>query len=233
MPGFDGGRGARLFGLLVLVGAIVIAASLVADGTLQQQLRPELLSARLEALGLWGIPVLSGLMVLAVVVAPIPTVPIKVSFGLLFGFWWGSVLALLSALLGAGLAFGLARMLGQPFVARSARLQVLLCADCSERLLFRVVFTLRLIPLVSFALVSYAAGVTAMRARAFLLATALGMLPMTALYVGVGANALDRPWLAAAGGVLAVAFMFALPWLHARGWWPAALPHTHSDPGAK
>jgi uncharacterized membrane protein YdjX (TVP38/TMEM64 family) len=50
-----------------------------------------------------------------------------------------------------------------------------------------VVFVARLIPLVSFDLVSYGAGLTRMRFAPFLLATTLGMVPMTLLYNIFGA----------------------------------------------
>jgi uncharacterized membrane protein YdjX (TVP38/TMEM64 family) len=47
---------------------------------------------------------------------------------------------------------------------------------------------LRLIPLVSFDAISYAAGLSSIRFRAFLLATALGMMPGTFAFVYVGGS---------------------------------------------
>ena len=83
-------------------------------------------------------------------------------------------------------------------------------------IIFWVVLGARLIPVVSFALVSYASGLTAMSMRAFLLATGLGMIPMTLLYVVVGANLTVEPWLAVTGGVLAIAMIFVFPRLAER-----------------
>lgn len=71
----------------------------------------------------------------------------------------------------------------------------------------------RLIPVVSFALVSYAAGLTAMSTRAFLLASAIGMTPMTAVYVTVGATLTVDPLWAGVGGALALLLVLGLPWL--------------------
>ena len=51
-----------------------------------------------------------------------------------------------------------------------------------------LIFVLRLIPLVSFDAISYAAGLSSIRFRAFLLATALGMIPGTLAFVYVGGS---------------------------------------------
>lgn len=57
-----------------------------------------------------------------------------------------------------------------------------------ERRGFLYVFVLRLIPLVSFDLLSYAAGISKVRFRSFLLATVLGMIPGTLAYSFLGAS---------------------------------------------
>lgn len=173
-------------------------------------------------------------MIVAVVIAPIPTVPISVASGVLFGPVLGFVHASAGALAGALLAFGLARRLGRPFAARLARGHVALCPRCSDRLLFWVVLASRLVPVVSFGLVSYGAGLTAMTARAFALATLIGMTPMTIVYVVVGATVTVDPILAAFGGAVAVAIALALPrWVERHD--PLGLRRLlarHDEPGS-
>ncbi len=154
---------------------------------------------------------LIGAMVLAVIVGPIPTVPISVASGMLFGPIAGFGYAMLGALFGAGLSFWLARLAGQPLIERLAGRHVVFCPQCSDRLLFWVVLGCRLFPFISFALVSYAAGLTAMSLRAFLLATALGMIPMTALYIAIGTSLVIDPYWAAAGGLVAIALVLVVP----------------------
>ena len=56
-----------------------------------------------------------------------------------------------------------------------------------------LIFVLRLIPLVSFDAISYAAGLSGIRFRAFLLATALGMMPGTFAFVYLGGSE-SGPW---------------------------------------
>lgn len=152
-------------------------------------------------------------LVVAVVIGPIPTVPISVASGVLFGPLAGFAYAMLGALVGAAISFWLARLAGRPLVERLFHGHIAFCARCSDRLLFWVVLACRLVPVISFAFVSYGAGLTAMTARAYLLATAIGMIPMTALYVVVGATLTIDPYWAAAGGLVAVALVLALPWL--------------------
>ena len=53
---------------------------------------------------------------------------------------------------------------------------------------FMYIFVLRLIPIVSFDLLSYAGGISKVRFRPFLLATVLGMLPGTLAYSYLGAS---------------------------------------------
>jgi uncharacterized membrane protein YdjX (TVP38/TMEM64 family) len=196
---------------------------------------PGRLAAFGERLGPAAPLFLMAVMALAVVVAPLPTFPVSAAAGALFGPWFGTLYAVLGALAGAVAAYWIARLLGRDLVARRLGGHVALCPQCSNRLLFSVVFAARLVPVVSFALVSYAGGLTAMTTAAFALATTLGMLPMTLVYVGLGASLqLGAGWLIASG-LAAVAFLFALPvlverynFLGLRAW----LPAHGSRPGA-
>jgi uncharacterized membrane protein YdjX (TVP38/TMEM64 family) len=173
--------------------------------------KPERLSEQIEGLRARGPLLLMGIMVAAVVIGPIPTLPISVTSGLVFGFWAGSAYAVAGALAGALLAFWIARLAGRDWLARRLGGHVALCTECSDRFLFWMVLGARLVPVVSFAAVSYAAGLTAMSSRAFALSTLLGMLPMTAIYVGLGTTVVwSRGWLFA-GSLALVAAMLLLP----------------------
>ncbi|HEX4575654.1 MAG TPA: TVP38/TMEM64 family protein [Gemmatimonadales bacterium] len=102
--------------------------------------------------------------------------------GAVFGFWWGSLLNLMGANLGASAAFWVARLLGRE------GLQALLGSRLAglDRLAQQAGFTwllrLRLIPIVPFNLLNFAAGLTAMPWRAYAAATAIGVLPATLIY---------------------------------------------------
>ena len=174
--------------------------------------REELVSLA-ERSGAWARLLLIGAMVLAVVIGPIPTVPISVASGAVFGPVFGFAYAMAGALTGAAISFWIARLLGQPFMRRFFPGHIVFCPACSSRLLFGVILVARLLPVVSFAFVSYGAGLTAMHTGAFLLATAIGMVPMTALYVAAGTTLAADPGIAAIGGLVAVILILVLPLL--------------------
>lgn len=161
--------------------------------------------------GPWAPLLVVGSMVLAVVIGPIPTIPVSIASGAVFGPVAGFAYAMAGAILGAWIGFAIARALGRPLVHRLLRGHIAFCPDCSSRLLFSVVLGARLIPVVSFAAVSYGAGLTAMRTAPFLVATAIGMIPMTVLYIAVGAAVRIDPTVAAIGGAAAVVLILVLP----------------------
>ncbi len=76
-----------------------------------------------------------------------------------------------------------------------------------------MVFLGRLLPVVSFDLISYGAGLSHMTVRNFALANAFGMLPLTFLYNYFGASFAVGRGVSVALGVLFVSMFFILPWL--------------------
>jgi uncharacterized membrane protein YdjX (TVP38/TMEM64 family) len=87
-----------------------------------------------------------------------------------------------------------------------------LARDGSQRFLTIAILLTRLIPLFSFALISYAAGVTAIRTWRFAVATAIGMLPMTLVFAGLGNTFKLNPVLTVVAALAILAVMVWLPW---------------------
>ncbi|HUL49349.1 MAG TPA: TVP38/TMEM64 family protein [Gemmatimonadales bacterium] len=102
--------------------------------------------------------------------------------GAIFGFWWGSVLNLLGANLGASGAFWLARGLGREGLTSLTGGGFGALDQFSAERGFAWLLRLRLIPIVPFNLLNFAAGLTAMSWRTFALATAIGVVPATLVY---------------------------------------------------
>lgn len=112
--------------------------------------------------------------------------------GVLFGAAWGTVLTVLGATGGATAAFLIARWLGREQVERLAGPKVAAVDRWfSERGLGAVLFV-RLVPLFPFNAVNYGAGLTGLRFPTYVGGTAIGILPGTVAYVGLGAG-LDDP----------------------------------------
>jgi uncharacterized membrane protein YdjX (TVP38/TMEM64 family) len=109
--------------------------------------------------------------------------------GLTYPFWTAFALVSAVSTLSAALAFGIARRFARSRVEELARRDARLAAvdRAVAREGWKVVFLLRLSPLVPFAISNYVYGITAVAFGPFLLASWIGMLPGTFLYVSLGA----------------------------------------------
>ncbi len=174
-------------------------------------LAPAALTGWLNQQGMLGPLLLMLMMILAVVVGPIPTLPISAASGLAYGMFTGTAIAVTGALVGAIIAFYLARILGREAVRRKLGDNPVFSAQGSQRFLFVAVMLTRLIPLFSFALISYAAGVTAISLWRYALATTLGMLPMTFVFAGLGHTFELNPVLTVVAAAVILVIMSTLP----------------------
>jgi uncharacterized membrane protein YdjX (TVP38/TMEM64 family) len=140
--------------------------------------------------GVWAPVVSALLMVFQSVVAPLPAFVITFTNGLLFGWLWGAALSWSSAMVGAAVCFYIARFLGRPVVEKlvggTKALQV---SDIFfDRYGDRAVLIARLLPFVSFDIISYGAGLTSIGFWRFFIATGIGQLPATLVYSYLGQN---------------------------------------------
>jgi uncharacterized membrane protein YdjX (TVP38/TMEM64 family) len=139
------------------------------------------------AYGVYAAAVSFALMVFQSIVAPLPAFLITFANASLFGWKLGALLSWTSAMAGAALCFLIARILGREVAAKLAGRAGLSEVD---RFLGRwgrhAILIARLLPFVSFDLVSYAAGLTSMGFWPFFIATGLGQLPATLVYSYAG-----------------------------------------------
>ncbi|CAN5536992.1 hypothetical protein BH24ACT20_BH24ACT20_13430 [soil metagenome] len=170
--------------------AIVLAAALVLWFTGEGEILWRFFSDReriqqaVDGAGILAPVVFALLLVLQAVVAPLPAPALAMAGGYTFGTFEGFLLTWFGALLGGIACFALSRLFGRGFVADSARMGRL--DRYVEEHGALVVFVLRLIPLVSFDAISYAAGLSSLSFGKFLVATALGMAPGTFVFVYLG-----------------------------------------------
>jgi uncharacterized membrane protein YdjX (TVP38/TMEM64 family) len=143
-------------------------------------------AARVASLGVWG-PVVFILGYALAAVAFIPGSVLTIAAGAIFGLGAGILYALMGALLGASAAFLVARYVARGIVeeriARSPRFAAVNEAVAANGR--KIVFLLRLSPVVPFNVLNYALGVTRVRFVDYLIAS-LGMIPGTVLYVYYG-----------------------------------------------
>lgn len=169
-------------GLLV---ALIVAA-VVLQLTVGLPSRAELQSV-LDGLGPFAIPAFIALYVAACLLPLGPSALLTIVGGALLGFWVALAAVLAGAILGSVVGFSISRVLGQDAVQgiTSARVHAL-DARVSEHA-FGAVLLARLVPLVPFTTANYALGLTSVPLTSYVLATAVGILPGTAVYVAVGA----------------------------------------------
>lgn len=140
-----------------------------------------------ESYGAYAMIVSFLLMIFQSVAAPLPAFLITFANANLFGWWQGAVLSWVSAMAGAALCFYLARILGRDMAVKLTSKAGLEQIDSFfEKYGKNTILICRLLPFVSFDIVSYAAGLTSMSFGAFFIATGIGQLPATIVYSYVG-----------------------------------------------
>lgn len=111
--------------------------------------------------------------------------------GLVFGIWWGGILAAAGSVIGASTGFLIARYLTDGFVPADMKVQGgTRWGDSLRRIEqggWRAIAMLRLIPVLPHSGVNYALGLTRVRLGAYAFGSLMGQLPMTIAFVQFGA----------------------------------------------
>jgi uncharacterized membrane protein YdjX (TVP38/TMEM64 family) len=151
----------------------------------------DLLVMRIRELGILGPMLVIGLMVLAIVFNPLPSAPIALAAGAVYGHVVGTIYIVTGAGVGAIIAFAIARFAGHELARKFLGENLSLGRLGSQNALTTIVFVSRLIPFMSFDLVSYAAGLTAIKLWRFALATLLGLMPVSFILAHMGSEIVE------------------------------------------
>jgi len=150
----------------------------------------------IRSLGAWGSVASIGLMIMHSFV-PFPAEFLTIANGMVFGPFWGVVITWSGAMLGAYASFGLTRLYGRPFVAPRVNSSKLKKLDLWVQQQGAISLLLsRFIPLISFNLINYGAGLTKISWWTFTWTTGVGILPITIIMVTMGNNFNMFPWWA-------------------------------------
>ncbi|WP_455540108.1 TVP38/TMEM64 family protein [Terrisporobacter sp.] len=127
------------------------------------------------------------LMIFQSIAAPLPAFLITFANANLFGWWQGAILSWSSAMAGAAICFYIARILGRGVAVKLTSKKGIEQVDqFFTRYGRQSILIARLLPFMSFDIVSYAAGLTGMGFWSFFIATGIGQLPATIVYSYVG-----------------------------------------------
>jgi uncharacterized membrane protein YdjX (TVP38/TMEM64 family) len=149
---------------------------------------------------------------LSMVIAPIPTTPAPIAAAAAWGAAAGAIYTLIAGAIGASLCFYIARRWGRRAYEHFLPEKMVLEIDrLADRLAVRVLLVMRLFPMLGPDVVSYAAGLTTIRYRDYLLITVIFSLPSVILISVIGENVREDRTVAAVGlGVLAAFLILPL-----------------------
>lgn len=185
------------------IAAFLLAAGLLIAAAAYFDVR-QLLGSALEfirSLGSAG-PAAFILIYTAATVLFIPGSVLTLGAGAIFGVVWGSVYVSLASTLGAALAFLIGRHFTRAMVEH--RISGHPKFSAVDRAVgqegWTVVFLTRLSPIFPFNLLNYAFGLTSVSFTSYIIASWLGMMPGTVMYVYLGSLAGEIAELAAGSG---------------------------------
>ncbi len=196
-------------GVGIMAVAVVWWALLSID--YERYLTPTALAQWLNDAGPLAPLLLIGSMVGAVIIPPIPSLPLDLAAGAAFGPFYGALYAVIGAEIGAILCFLIARALGHDALSRFMNTEATFCQMCTDHQLMGAMFIARLIPIFSFDVVSYGAGLTNISLKTFALATFFGMAPPTFAFTYLGSSVVSAQWPLIAAGAAMVLFFLAMP----------------------
>ena len=169
----------------LLLGAALLAIVLGRYAHIQDGLRG--LLSWMEGLGSGAPPTFMLIYTLACILF-IPGFILTLGAGVLFGVVWGSLYVSVAATLGATAAFLIGRTLARGWVSRrmegNARFVAIDEGVAQEG--WKIVLLTRLSPVFPFNLLNYVYGLTRVSLKHYFLASWLGMLPGTIMYVYLG-----------------------------------------------
>lgn len=143
-----------------------------------------------KSLGVWG-PVVVVLFYILACLLFLPGWILTVGAGFLFGVGWGSVTVSVGSTIGAAAAFLVGRTLARDWVRQKVTGNKTFSGidEAIGKQGLKLVLLLRLSPIIPFNLLNYSLGLTKVPFSKYVLASWLGMIPGTVMYVYFGSAA--------------------------------------------
>lgn len=209
MENAKGNQWIKLFALILLVGLCIVLFKYTPIATL---LDVNAAAAYIKSLGPWGplgyVALKTGTMLVG-----IPGASLAVLSGAIFDPYLGFLLSVISILLGSLGTFLIVRYLARDWAEARIREYGGLLERVDkglERNGFWYVLSARLIPLLPFGITTMALGLSAISLKHFALATVVGILPKTAVFIWLGASGKEALTGGSSAGVWGACFAFGL-----------------------
>ena len=120
-----------------------------------------------------------------------PDSVLAIAGGLIFGLFKGYIYTTIGALIGGTISFYISRYWGREVVKKLTKEKLDKVEEMINNRGFIIIFILRLIPLLPYDVISYGAGLTAIKYKDFLLATLFGTIPGILVFTNLGAQTVN------------------------------------------
>jgi uncharacterized membrane protein YdjX (TVP38/TMEM64 family) len=184
--------------VVVMAISVVVLYEVIVDKTfLFETIRTYFIKPLLN-MGFWAIFVFLILMVVQSLIAPIPSELILLSGAMIFGFWGGVVLGVIGSLLSAMITYYVSNKGGRTLLEAAgekvsmAQRFILLMDLWIERWGIWAIIVGRAVPVIMFDPVSYAAGISNINYKQYVIATAIGSVPRALFFSYLGVNLLGN-----------------------------------------
>ncbi|BAY09674.1 TVP38/TMEM64 family protein [Calothrix sp. NIES-2098] len=173
------------FTLLFLVCLVATALTAYFLGGIN----PDLIKLWLKNSGIWA-PVTYVVIYVVATILVLPSTALNLTGGAIFGPWLGTFWTSVAAILAAIASFIFARTIGYEIVSRrlAGRWQAI-DAEVRQGGVFYM-FAIRLVPIMPYGLVNFAAGLTSVSFKDYLIGTILGTVPGVLPFVLLGSSGL-------------------------------------------
>lgn len=168
-------------------------------------INPQLLENVLTKLGIFA-PILYIFLYILATILLLPSTPLNLSGGLIFGFWGGLIWTSIAAIMAAVVSFAYARYLGRNWVKKRFGIHLQKLDKEIKNGGMGYIFAIRLLPLIPYGIVNFGAGLTSIKERDYFFGTIFGTIPgiLPFVMMGAGFSSLGK------GDMLTITFSLAL-----------------------
>jgi uncharacterized membrane protein YdjX (TVP38/TMEM64 family) len=169
--------------IITIICIIATALGIFLVGGIDQQQLENLL----KQLGIWA-PIIYIFLYTMGTILILPSTPLNLSGGAIFGIYWGTLWTTIAAIIAAIIAFYYSRTIGRDLIAHKLKGSIAtIDAEMQQGGLFYM-FAIRLLPIIPYGIVNFAAGLTSISFRDYLIGTVLGTLPGILPFVMMGSG---------------------------------------------
>lgn len=165
-----------------------------------------------QRLGNLGILAYIGFLIVAIVVGPIPSTPVTVAAGAIWGPIPAGIYGVTGLVLGSLAAYFIGRTLGRTTVQALTGKTIYFSMHRGEIYLGWIVFVTHLLPFLPYDLISYGAGISGLSLPVFAIANLLGLIPNTLLLTHMGSAFTIGMPIAITLAVVFLLMLAILPW---------------------